>query len=487
MKTSTSSPPGPTADKNRLAFLSLGVASFLALFWFQVLDVPYWQDDYYYLLGAQQARLAGEPWFAPFFPATKVTFWRPLGLEVYWRFVEGVLDGNSRSAHVVNILLLIAAAAAVGWFVSLLTKLLAPENDSPTAGLFAALLYGVHASHFLPVAWTAAANDSFAIFFSALTLGFWLKITTMPGRRALPAVLAVALFFSLALLSRDIAIVLPALGLLLSVWLMPRYRPTAAAWGTGALCVLIAVGWLLLRDHFSLPSDPAYDLQFGFNVLRNTVALLLFAFNLPFEVLRFFFFVKPSAGIALWGLLSLVVQMAAFGLLLHAARAQLNRKGLILLALFFITGCGPAFLLSVNCYPYYTTLGLFSYAVIAGLATRQSRVVPMVLLLVLLSAALATVGNFFLDSPSHVGRARWAERQLVRLEAMRAVQPALFTPPFILAVEDDHRFLGFRAEGIAYRLGINLTDIEVREPAATAVLQRPVLVVPRDGDVYFTR
>jgi hypothetical protein len=35
----------------------------------------------------------------------------------------------------------------------------------------------------------------------------------------------------------------------------------------------------------------------------------------------------------------------------------------------------------------------------------------------------------------------------------------------IVVVEDEHRFLGFRAEGIAYRLGIDLEDIEVRKPA----------------------
>jgi hypothetical protein len=100
---------------------------------------------------------------------------------------------------------------------------------------------------------------------------------------------------------------------------------------------------------------------------------------------------------------------------------------------------------------------------------------------------LATLGNFALDSPAHIGRARWAERQLQALEALQQDQPGLFAAPLIVAVEDEHRFLGFRAEGIAYRLGIPYGDIYVSGPDALGSVQRPVLVVPREGDVYFRK
>jgi hypothetical protein len=52
-----------------------------------------------------------------------------------------------------------------------------------------------------------------------------------------------------------------------------------------------------------------------------------------------------------------------------------------------------------------------------------------VLLLAVLSSSVATMGNFFLDPPSQIGRANWAERQLVSLEAMREVQFELSTSP----------------------------------------------------------
>jgi len=466
-------------------FLPLSVAGCLAVFWSQALSVPYWQDDYYFLLNAQQAHLSGAPWYVSFFPETKVPFWRPLGMESYWRFVEGVLGGNALAAHLVNILLLLISAAAVGWFVAALVKLLDPERDGISVGCLAALLYGVHSAHFLPAAWAAAANDSIAVIFSALTLRFWLIVTTMSGKKAWWAAPLVILSLALALLSRDIAFVLPALGLLLTLWLQSRYRPSRTTWVVGALAVGIALGWLLIRNHVTMEADPAYDFRLGVNVLRNTCALILFAFNTPFEALRFFFFVKPSFGLALWGIVPFLLQVAAFGLLLRESWKTLGRQGLIMLAGFFVIGCAPFFLLSVNCYPYYTSLGLFAYAVIAGLAASRPRILPIVLILAVLSAATSTLGNYFLESPSHIGRARWAERQLVRLEEIQERRPELLSGPLTVVVEDNHRYQGFRAEGIAYRLGVDFDSIKVVEPDSPRPAGQPELIVPREGDIYF--
>jgi hypothetical protein len=79
--------------------------------------------------------------------------------------------------------------------------------------------------------------------------------------------------------------------------------------------------------------------------------------------------------------------------------------------------------------PHCTSQGLVAYAAIGGLATGRSRIVQAVLLLAVLSSSVATMGNFFLDPPSQIGRANWAERQLVSLEAMREVQFELSTSP----------------------------------------------------------
>lgn len=474
----------PRNRRSRI-ILAAGAALLLLVFWSQALGVPFWQDDYYYLLDARHARLAGESWLAPFVPAEKTNFWRPLGMETYWRFVEGMLDGHVVAAHAVNVSLLILAAAAVGWLTATFVRLKAPDRGPFPAGVLAFWLYGVHASHFLPVAWAAAANDSIAVLFAALALRFWLVATTAePGRGGRAALLTV-LCLALALLSRDSAIVLPALGLLLTLWLKPHCRSSRLLWVTAAACIVVALVWLLLRDYFTLPAHPAYAMRFGSNLARNAAALGLFLLNVPFEALRFYFFVSPSWWYLLWGAVCLALQAAAIFLVLRGASEKLGRNGMLLLVVFFLAGCAPYFLLSVNCYPYYISLGLFAYVLAAGLARLTRRQLCAVVLLPLLSSALATLGNFHLDSPSHIGRALWAERQLGALQSLRETQPELFAAPLAVLVEDEHRFLGFRTEGIEYRLGIPVSDIVVFYPGDPVDGRRPVLVVPPEGDVFF--
>lgn len=462
----------------------LFATGFLLIFWSQVIHVPFWQDDYLYLLDAKIARLEGRSWLFPFFPPIKVSFWRPLGMETYWRFVETFLGGNVTAAHFSNVVLLILSAAAVGWFVVTLLGLLALKRDPVISGAAAAFLYGVHASHFLPAAWVAAANDSFCILFSALTLRYWLVVSTsFEGKRprAIPILL---LCFLMALFSRDVAFVLPSLGFLLTLWLWPHHKPSTTAWTTGALCIGISLIWLTARGHFTLPADPAYELRLGSNVIRNMVCLVLFFFNTPFEALRYFFFVKASVSFALWGIACFLLQSAVFAMLLHIARGDLSRKTLFILIVFFIIGCAPYFLLSRNCYPYYISLGLFTYAILGGISSQRSKIFSIVLILAVLSSSFSTLGNYFLESPSHIGRARWAERQLARMAALRETQPQLFSGSLQVVVEDMHKFMGFGVDGLAYRLGVDRRNIAVLPPGDRPSPGKSVLVVPKDGDVF---
>ena len=476
----------PPSNKWEHLVPRIGIATFLLFFfWSQVLLVPYWQDDYYYLLDALRAEQLGESLLAAFFPESKTNFWRPLGMESYWRVVQGLLEGNVVLAHGLNIFLLLGAAAAVGWFAATFAKLLIPSTSQLSVGLLVFLLYGVHSSHFLAVAWTAAANSSIAVIFGALSLRFWLVTTAISQKEWGWSGLLTILCLALALLSRDSAIVLPAFGILLTVWLRIRNKPLKSAWLTGGLCIAVAIVWLVLRNHFTLPVHPAYEPRLGMNVLRNVGAFFLFLFNTPFEALRFFFFVDSSPTYVLWGIACFALQAIAFVTLVRSLRGRVNRNEGLILATLFVVGCAPYFLLSVNCYPYYLSLGLFAYAIAISLANFDRRRLELYLLLSVLSSALATAGNYYLESPSHIGRAFWAERQLVIMKTMHDSYPELFSP-LIVSVIDEHRFLGFRAEGIVYRLGVPIEDIVFEEDISEVTGQQAVLVVPKEGDVYFT-
>ncbi len=464
-----------------IAFIA---AAFLSVFWLQVINVPYWQDDYTYLLDARKARLEARSWLYPFLPETKVSFWRPLSTETYWRFVETFLSGNVRAAHLSNVLLLVLSASAVGWFVVTLLRLLAPERDAVLPGVVAAFLYGVHASHFLPVAWIAAANDSICVVFSALALRFWLVVSAAEKKNRVFAVAMLFLCLVMALLSRDVAFVLPVLGFLLTVWLWRHQKPSVTALTAGVFCAVVSLMWLMARQHFTMTADPAYELRFTGNVIRNAICLVLFFFNTPFEALRYFFLVGPSATFALWGVACFLLQATVLVMMRHALRGRWVGRDSIALASFFIVGCAPFFFLSRNCYPYYISIGLIAYAVLAGLFVQRGGLLPAVLLLAVASSSLSTLGNYFLDAPSHIGRAKWAERQLVRMKALHDAQPGLFSGPLHVMVEDRHKFLGFGVDGLAYRIGLDPGQIMVHGPEDSSATGGDALVVPCKGDVF---
>lgn len=68
---------------------------------------------------------------------------------------------------------------------------------------------------------------------------------------------------------------------------------------------------------------------------------------------------------------------------------------------------------------------------------------------------------------------------------MKDVRTDFFAAPLVMMVEDEHRFLGFRTEGLAYRLGLELADIHLVSPEEPPSAGRTVLLVPREGDVRF--
>jgi hypothetical protein len=456
----------------------------LAAFWCQALWVPYWQDDYVFLHVARQARLAGEPWYEVYAPQIKEVFWRPLAIQTYCRFVETVLRADRTAAHLANVLLLVAASSAVGWFAAVLVRRRLPDVDPHRAFALATLLYGLHGSNFLPAVWVAAANSSFGVLFSASALACWVVGSTSGGVRGALALAAMLPCLLAALLSREGAVVTPVLGLLATAWLWPSVRPRPRSWAAGVSAIGLVAAWLLVRERYTIDPGPdsAYRLEIGTNVARNAASLVLFFFNLPREALRMGV-VRGSVGVLAWGAACLAIQVAAFALLVRAVWGRFDRKDLLIGAAFFMVGCGPCLLLRWNCYEYYIALGLMAYAVLAVAAVPRPRLATAVLVLAFASSTLATLGNHSLEYPAVIGRAHWAEGQLARLAALRRTRPDLFEPHLCIASESDHRFqaLGGTA-GLAWRTGIPVEHIQFADPVHA---RGPVLVVPAEGNVYF--
>jgi hypothetical protein len=475
------------AAKNRFLLPAMAAAVIFILFWSPALGVPFWQDDYEFLLSAKQAHLEHKPWSTPFFcNLSHHVDWRPLSTGVYWRLLEEGFQGDVRVAHASNIALLLLASIAVGSLAGAFLRVRFPEGDAARGGLAAAFFYGIHGSHLLNVAWVTQAQDSLVVLFSALTLQFWLLAATRGGWRANLAAAAAVLGTMLALSSKETAVILPALELALSLWIWPRHKPTLRICLLGLACLVVTGLWWIARQRLTVPPPPVYALSLGLNVLRNTSSLLLFALNLPRESLRFTL-AEHSIPAALWGVACVAIQLGACLLLLRGAQTKIVRRDAVFLAAIALVGLAPYALLGWNCYEYYASMALVAYALLAGLAAQRPRLLLAAAALVLLSSALATGGNYWLPYPAVIARARWGQRQLATVKSLREGRAGALRGRIYVKVEDPHKFLAFGQAGLAYTLGLPLEDIVVLDPAVAAgQMPRGTLVSPPRGDVYLT-
>ena len=422
----------------------------------------------------------------PFFPLEKAQFWRPFGIDTYWRFVETFLGGNVRIAHLMNLLLHILASCAVGWFIFTLLKLLDPVRNHFFAGGLVAFLYAIHAAHFLSVVWVSAANSSITVLFSSLMLAFWIKAYKTKSDRVENLLLFFALIcFVLALLSKEIAVVLPVLIFLVSVYLWPNYKPSKNAYFVFIVFVAVACGWFIFRMRMTSLPNSAYEFKIGNNVARNALGFVLYFLNMPREVLRFLYIDAFSIGISLWGLFSIIFQFTSFSLFLYGAWEKLKIKGIFFVAVFFVVGCAPYFFFNWNNYAYYIEIGLVSYAIVIAFSVYKIKVALLATVFAMISSLISWTGNHFLEYPALISRATWAEKQLTNIEKQCLLKPALCSSKLYLSIENKHKFLSFDIYGLIYRLGFKEENIVILEKGQDLKKGWPALVVPSKGDVYF--
>jgi hypothetical protein len=130
-----------------------------------------------------------------------------------------------------------------------------------------------------------------------------------------------------------------------------------------------------------------------------------------------------------------------------------------------------------------------AYALLVVATTKPgvSPSVRVVTVLAVLSSSLFVAGNYRLEYPALIARARWAERQLQLLDAARRTDSRITTGRLFVRVEDVPRFQSFGAAGLAYRLGIDRRQIVGLTPNDPLPDVGPILVVPSQGDVYVLR
>ena len=157
------------------------------------------------------------------FTTTDLGNWHPLTWLSHMAVAQ--LAGADPSAHhVANLLLHLTC-------VLLLFAFAVRTTGALWAAALAAGVFAVHPAHVESVAWVAERKDVLSTVFWLLGMLFHAR-WAQSGRRGWSVATAVAL--ALGLMSKPMLVTLPVALLLLDVWPLRRWRPTAADGGLGA-------------------------------------------------------------------------------------------------------------------------------------------------------------------------------------------------------------------------------------------------------------
>jgi len=177
-----------------------------------------WDDDRYVTNNPLLTAPGGfyRIWFSTdvpsqYFPVVYSTFWLEHQL---WGFEPVGYHVTNILLHIVNALLL--------WLV--LRRLSVP------GAWFASMIFALHPVHAESVAWIAERKNVLMLFFSLLSVLYWMKFALggSSGRRAIVFYVASILFFALALLSKTTACTIVAAPILI-LW-FKRVPFTAKRW-----------------------------------------------------------------------------------------------------------------------------------------------------------------------------------------------------------------------------------------------------------------
>jgi len=234
------------------------------------------QDDFYFLLishagSFQEVLNFFSPWYQKGFP-----FYRPLGTQFYFYIFNMINIGKNifQTSYLMHIFMLIIQASN-GYLVY---KLLKKLQENEQVSFFVGLMYSIAATHFLSLFYIAATQQLLAAFFSLLSFNaFFSKKSFLTG-----------LFFLLALLSKENAIILPGI-----IFLALQLQKKSFKIKFSELIyrffpfIIITIFYLILRFSAGIQVQSTYQPDFSLSLISTLRWYYLFTFNFPEELLQF--------------------------------------------------------------------------------------------------------------------------------------------------------------------------------------------------------
>lgn len=411
--------------------------------WLPAIFIPFWGDDYYFLIQAREARLSGAPWLLPFVSESSTGFWRPLSMDVPWRIIEAHLSENPIGAHAFSFLI---------WFISIIIIYLlsfrishALSWDNPKIiSLVAASLYSFSAVHFLVLHWVSAINSSFLVIFICLPLILWVAIIDGKKNKLVLCLIMPPLQL-LALFCKELAILLP--GLMLCLSLFSNRRFTSAQTLTWMACIVTCIIWFFFFKQFTHNRHSSYEIKFGINIFQNSVGLAVWMLNIPREAIRMLLSGQILAAI-IWIIPILMLMFAFLYFAVEGMKKFLSKFQLLAMMGFMFFGYGPYFVLSNQSYEYYAAVAIILPIIVMAKGIIMANRTHLGLLVFALASFVSIQGSRMLDYPSLIGRAYWAEAQFKWLKSQH------ISAPLIVRVNNEHQFYAMGVKGLAWQLNI---------------------------------
>ncbi len=295
------------------------------------------QDDWFFLLISRASNFGDVLNF--FNPASQsgFAFFRPLGTQLYFYLFQN----QSVAMHAFMLLV----QSFNGFLVMRLVARLKVKSPVP---LMVGILYAISSVHFLSLYYIAATQQLLAATFSLLSLILFLERKYWIS----------AIFFVIALLSKETAIVVPGVAFILV--LVNKLKPNLKQFAPYAFVFAL---YSLMRLTTSTTVQSEYYFSFDPSVLTNIRWYALFGANFPEQLVSYGL---PHMGINLtqfitdFGTSAWIIVISS-SLIALFALIRLIQTRRWLYTLWFVIGLGPVILLRDHLYPHYLDLALIPF------------------------------------------------------------------------------------------------------------------------------
>lgn len=383
--------------------------------------INFFTNDDFFLLKISQARSLGD--FLNFFNLVKgpegLAMYRPLSTQVYY-YLGRTLSGLNPIGYR---LLSFAAFFMLVFLVYLLAKRI---SGSEKMGILSSLLYTTSATHFGHLYYSAT--------FQELALGFFFLSSTMmyifylEKRKPFHHFLSL-LFFILALMSKETAVVLPVVYVTIYLFKLSKKEiklaPRKFLLSLSPYLLILAFYFYMRFNYYGFATGDSYIWNFSPLKAINTLGWYgLWSLNLPEMLVDF---VGPGLKLnpnllAMWSrqiipifiLFGLEVALLAVLIVKNTKKLFLNKKSrylILFLSFWFVATLLPVVFLPIHKFTFYLTVPLFGVVLFISYFLLNSRSKYIILLFMVIWLILS-VNTLNLTVKTHwvVSGAKIAER-----------------------------------------------------------------------------